>query len=635
MEQRSKWIWCAQETAPDEYAEFCDTFAGRGETVLEISADSNYAVYLNGALVASGQYPDFPYDKVYDRIDLTEHCREGENRLCIVVWYYGTGNMGYYPGKAALRYAVLRAGEALCISDENTRSRKSRAYAQGRRKMITSQLGYSFLYDMTHEDDWLRRDEEGFEPSYAVQQELPMRIRPCKRPLIQQAVPARVIKNEDDRHVLVDLGREYAGFLTVDLQSDEEQDILVAYGEHIADGGVRRQMGGRDFSVEMRLRAGENVYVNPFRRLGLRYLELFAQKPVQIRQLSILPVEYPLGKAAAPEGMDDEQRKIYDVCVRTLKMCMHEHYEDTPWREQALYAMDGRNQMLCGYYVFEEYEFPRANLLLMSRDERADGLLSICTPSRHDLTIPSFSLHYFTQILEYTRYSGDDSLAAEVLPKLKKVMRAFTDRLKDGLVPVFTQKCHWNFYEWSKGLEGTLGRAEESRFDAALNFLLVIALRALDELCRMQGEESDYGALAERVCTAAHERFYDPERGAYRNGSTDDDLSELVNGLAILSGAAQGERASAIAKRLAQHDNGMTKATLSMLCFKYDALLRADEGYKAFVLQDISEKYGRMLENGATTFWETELGQSDFDNAGSLCHGWSAMPVYYYHTLLK
>ena len=26
---------------------------------------------------------------------------------------------------------------------------------------------------------------------------------------------------------------------------------------------------------------------------------------------------------------------------------------------------------------------------------------------------------------------------------------------------------------------------------------------------------------------------------------------------------------------------------------------------------------------------QTELGEQDFDKAGSLCHGWSALPVYY------
>ena len=38
----------------------------------------------------------------------------------------------------------------------------------------------------------------------------------------------------------------------------------------------------------------------------------------------------------------------------------------------------------------------------------------------------------------------------------------------------------------------------------------------------------------------------------------------------------------------------------------------------------------KMLDAGSTTVWETELGAPDFANAGSLCHGWSAMPIYYY-----
>ena len=58
------------------------------------------------------------------------------------------------------------------------------------------------------------------------------------------------------------------------------------------------------------------------------------------------------------------------------------------------------------------------------------------------------------------------------------------------------------------------------------------------------------------------------------------------------------------------------------------------EKYTDYVLGTIEEIYNKMLEEGSTTVWETTVGQSDFGNAGSLCHGWSAMPVYYYHTLL-
>ena len=37
-----------------------------------------------------------------------------------------------------------------------------------------------------------------------------------------------------------------------------------------------------------------------------------------------------------------------------------------------------------------------------------------------------------------------------------------------------------------------------------------------------------------------------------------------------------------------------------------------------------------MLYKDATTFWETSDGASAFDNAGSLCHAWSAIPAYLY-----
>ena len=49
----------------------------------------------------------------------------------------------------------------------------------------------------------------------------------------------------------------------------------------------------------------------------------------------------------------------------------------------------------------------------------------------------------------------------------------------------------------------------------------------------------------------------------------------------------------------------------------------------------MKEYYGAMLDKGATTFWETALGEADFDGAGSLCHGWSALAIYYYERLCE
>ena len=80
--------------------------------------------------------------------------------------------------------------------------------------------------------------------------------------------------------------------------------------------------------------------------------------------------------------------------------------------------------------------------------------------------------------------------------------------------------------------------------------------------------------------------------------------------------------------------NSLSKCTLSMKTFKYDALIKTDkEKYRQYILDEIEVIYAKMLESGATSFWETELGREDFDGAGSLCHGWSALPVYFYNIL--
>ena len=66
-----------------------------------------------------------------------------------------------------------------------------------------------------------------------------------------------------------------------------------------------------------------------------------------------------------------------------------------------------------------------------------------------------------------------------------------------------------------------------------------------------------------------------------------------------------------------------------MLCFKYDALIKVDgEGYKDYILNNIRTKYKMMLDYGSSTVWETEDILTHA--AGSLCHGWSALPIYYY-----
>ena len=131
--------------------------------------------------------------------------------------------------------------------------------------------------------------------------------------------------------------------------------------------------------------------------------------------------------------------------------------------------------MLCGYYAFEggNTEYARSNLILLSKDKRSDGLLSICSPCGIDLTIPSFSLYYFIAVGEYLKYTKDATLIDEIYTKLISLTETFVGNMHNGLVYKFTGENHWNFYDWSEYLEGKLFADEEYKPDLIISVDIV------------------------------------------------------------------------------------------------------------------------------------------------------------------
>ncbi len=645
----AKWIWAKKDAATwgtesaqaDEYAEFLEIVDHFGEhATLAISADSNYAVYINGALAAFGQYADYPHDKVYDVIDVSSYMRKGKNVIGIRVWYYGCASSTYCLGRAGVIYGLDVDGVSVLRSGERTLGRISPSYVQHKEKIITVQMGFSFTYDANGADGWLLGDpDEGhpFLPVVLTGENPPLRPRTCLRPVLDESVNGRVVGGEGvspttEKSIIFDFGEECVGFLCLDLVSADGKPITVTFGEHLVDGRPRRLIGSRDFSFEYIPTVGRNYYMNPYRRLGCRYVEVIPEGEISDVRLVFRKVMYPVEVKDAPPALTPLQRKIYDTCVYTLRCCMHEHYEDCPWREQALYTMDSRNQMLCGYYAFGEYLFPKANLELIAADNRPDGFLSICYPNSPDRTvIPSFSLHYICECEEYLRYTQDVEFIRGIYPKMRSVLKAFLDRIgEDGLVAPIAGKGMWNFYEWREGLDGSTACSDEP--DLLLNSLISVALGRMARVESALGIESDSLAMAERMNRAINSAFYDKDAGVFRTRASEERYSKLGNALAILCGAA-GEHSAAIAERLTEND--LMDASLSMQCYVYDALLEVDrERYKGYVLDTIERTYEPMLEMGTGTVWETDLGESDFNNAGSLCHGWSAIPIYYYHELI-
>lgn len=623
----SQWIWLKDSSSEtDEYGDFTGRFTAETDrkTILRICAKSDYAVFLNGHFVGFNQFGDFPDEKVYDEYDVSDKLVAGENILAVLALSKNYDTSSHIKNGKGIIFEVKSGEELLLVSDEKILSRKSKTYLSGGQPLITGQLGMSFGYDFKGEDGWIASGmpTEGFSASAISDEKGRFIPRPVKRMDVSEKLPFRGLGGG-----LYDAGRECVGYLFFDIESEEERELVLSYGEHIADGRVRRKIGPRDFSVRFFLKKGRNVFRAYFLRFGLRYLQ-FDEAGIKVREIGIYAARYPVSRAEY-EG-NAVPRDIYDAAVYTLECCMHEHYEDCPWREQAQYTMDSRTQMLCGYYAFHEMQMPAAALRTMAHRLTSQGVFPITSPCATELSIPSFSLVYPLMLREYYSFSGDKSVLEDVYENTRSMLEHYISERIDGLVPTLAE---WNFFEWSEGSDNDAEISKQSyngnKFALPVNAFFINALENFAFVSETLGRSGDrYRALAESTREKAREAF-SGENGlfyTYNEGGKRSHLSEYGQVFALYSGMARGAERQKLL-RVITTENELVPLTVSNYIFKYEVLL-AEGGYEEYIAADVSEKWGYMLKNGATTFWETIKGEADFDGAGSLCHGWSAVPVY-------
>ena len=616
IDSNARWVWFGTG-CPDEYSSFRQNFKfNGGKAILRLCAVTNYIAYVNGERVGFGIFAGYKTEKYFDELDITKYCKNGENELTVTVWNEGLNSATHIAETGGLIFSIFEDDSCIAVSGASfTEGGLHGGYMQGRQRLITMQLGYtsgmisdySIKYGKCHEVDL----------TYNI------KPRPVKQLIEGDFASAKPISVKEKQ--IFDLGRETAGYLVLEVDVEEDCDIKILYGEHLKDGGVRYLIDGRDFSLDFACKKGVNKFEQLFVRVAGRYLEVVSNGKFKISKIGLIPVIYP--QTEKKNFLDGLDKQIYDVCVRTLRLCMHEHYEDCPWREQALYVLDGRNQMLCGYYAFEDTSFQRANLVFMSKGAREDGLLELTYPAIKTPAIPFFSVMYPVAVYEYIEHTGDKTILEEVMPTALKIMSFFKERIGDNGLIATLSKPYWNFYEWTDGSDGFGKHADESKFDLILNCAFLYSYERFKKLCSLAGV--DFSVDEEIMKTAIKKTFYDGQEGKYFLSSIGEKkYSQLGNAFAMLVGLDGENVVNAV------RGEGVIGATLSMLGYVYDALL-LDGKNEQFVLNDIRAKYKMMLDEGATSFWETMLGDADFDNAGSLCHGWSAMPIYYYNKLVK
>lgn len=668
--EKAQWIMARHAADPvDSYFDYKETFTALGGAVtLHISAHTNYAVYVNGRFVDCGQLPDYATRQIYDTLDLTPYVHKGENLLQITQYVTGEGFMTTNVQTPGLIFSLWEDAKLIAFSSPETLSGQNRKYATNAEKM-TLQLGFTFDFDANG-------PETEYAPSVAVNKSKKLLARPVKKLHIGEAEEFKILAHgaylendptlpvskrihsaylsavakklmvqedgfilPDDRradgmYLVYDLGGETIGYPLLKLTVDEPTEVLVGFGEHLEDLRVRSSCGYRNFAFRYVAKPGENIFFHPFRRIGLRYMQLhIAAKKAKVQQVAIRPTRYPMARKPVPVT-DGFHKKLWQVASKTLDLCMQDYFCDCIWREQSMYAYDGRMELLACYHGFDAPEYARESLRICAEQLRADKLLEMCAPGTEPSNAPHYSAMYLRDILEYSQYIGDMSLAQEIFPVLQTIAEGFAEKVTAiNMIPLYPGKEYWAFYEWQPGMDGknwgtTVRRIiekGEEEYDLPLNFFVADSFRCYAEICKMLDKDGTaYQKLYEKIADAMHQNFYRPEFGGYATMITDNEPKhELCQAMMLYLGRAP-ERKPVEQLILS---GKLLRATLGFSVYVYEAMMM-EGNHKDFVIKDLETRWGMMLRKGSDTFWETERGAADFNGAGALCQGWSSIPLY-------
>lgn len=646
-----------------------------------------YGAWWNGELLGRGPIFSIPPTLYVDEYEVQPEA--GGNALVLEVHHEGESNFVWIDRPPFVLVNFLVDGVEFVPEGLRCEHRSLTGFRQGPLEKLDIQLGFSFHYDARKSSDWqpvtaanfpahreytlvprpvpyypnrsapsvgrhrsglvLRACPEGATPAEHVQKD-EMILEEGWHEGFPKLLCLKPAKDAGGICLFLEWPEEICGYFFLDLEGPEGAVLDIGYGEHLRDGRVAAFRRDRHFAFRYVCREGRQCFSYPFKRISGRYLQIHGRNlgegALTVYGFAIHPAIMPLEERGAFSCSDEELCRLNEAGLRTLRLCMHDHYEDTPWREQGLYANDMMIQAHTGYHAFGNYAYAGHCIRLLGQSLREDDWLELCAPARFPVTPPAFTMDWVVAVWQHYLYSGDDAFLEAMFPLVRRVLERRLGEMKDDLLPCPQGPAFWHFYDWMPGLDGTVDgdctqfeSIETLRYFMPLQAKFLLALEGGIQLAKYGGGADfamKWQGAAEKVRARAEGLFFDRSPGIFKTRL--DGLPQvhvLTQALALLAGlprdVADRER---LAAQLVQPPASWVAATFSQSYFLYRALLEEGAISVDALLGEIKRRWLPMLTHPGATFWETEKGDLDFDGAGSLCHGWSASPVYFFSAWL-
>ncbi|MDX2190699.1 MAG: alpha-L-rhamnosidase N-terminal domain-containing protein [Bacteroidota bacterium] len=351
--------------------------------------------------------------------------------------------------------------------------------------------------------------------------------------------------------------------------------------------------------------------------------------PLTINGMSIVSTGYPFEEKGVFQSSDPELTKIWNVGIRTAKLCAADTYMDCPYFEQLQYIGDTRIQGLISLYAFEDDRLIRKALTEFKNSIGKDSLTRSRYPDQFgQQIIPPFSLFYIVMLHDLVMHRPALDFAKEHKQSIQKILSWHKSRLtKENLLG---RLPYWNFVDWTAqwkwvGTDTASGLppgAEKTGKSCVHLLQYILALQKSSNLMELIGDKElsqQYKTESQVLIESVRKYYWDDKLQLFTDFPNNvNSISQHAQAMAILTGACKLENE----KKLIQN------------MFENKSLIQASYYYQFYLLQAMKkakmsdlyltklDPWKKMLQLGLTTFAERD------EPTRSDCHAWSASPVY-------
>lgn len=429
-------------------------------------------------------------------------------------------------------------------------------------------------------------------------------------------------------YVLLDFGEELCGGMDITVQETEGERVQMrlVFGEsameamsHIGEKNATNDHSLRDMIVNVtnysNFRAGQT---------GFRFVRLEAVGgTVRLGGVRAAFVYRDIEYKGSFETDDALLNRIWQVGARTVHLNMQEYLWDGIKRDRLVWVGDMHAEISAIAGVFGRQKVVEDSL---------DLIRDITSPGAWMNNIPSYSCWWLIIQRDWFLYTGNIVYLRENADYIFATVRHILEQIQEDGSETFAQGqstedgIHSYFVDWE-----TCNSPE-----AKIGFysVLILALAAACELCRtLQNEELALECMRKQA--------------ALRGFSLPQPVNRQIASLAVLAGLADAKTVNeAILSKEPIED-------ISAFLGYYTLLAKGKANDVGKALEIIKRYWGRMIELGAISFWESFSVENAKDAPGidcilkpgekdihgdfgaycykqrrcSLCHGWACGPT--------